>query len=204
VARGRRAAPDRRAGTGRAGGTTDTDEDDEEADTSVSDLTTEADPATFDQTFTDADADLRIEGEFEPVAGPKQVIPRVAYVLNYNLVYNEARDRWEPQKKVSNTGGGGLSEYELVDTVDETISSGSVDRVTISGFDQSVPYITTAKVDAASTSVDLIILESSQAPNAQQIYYAVESQSTGGADVIVDTGSGVNNVDYEIEVYQPL
>jgi len=204
VARGRRAAPDRRAGTGRAGGTTDTDEDDEEADTSVSDLTTEADPATFDQTFTDADADLRIEGEFEPVAGPKQVIPRVAYVLNYNLVYNEARDRWEPQKKVSNAGGGGLSEYVLVDTVEETISSGEVDRVTISGFDQSVPFITTAKVDATSSSVDLIILESSQTPNSGQIYYAVVSKSAGGADVIVDTGGSVNNVDYEIEVYQPL
>jgi len=123
VARGRRAAPDRRAGTGRAGGTTDTDEDDEEADTSVSDLTTEADPATFDQTFTDDDAALRIEGEFEPVAGPKQVIPRVAYVLNYNLVYNEARDRWEPQKKVSNAGT--QAGVEIIGVAEKTVDDGA-------------------------------------------------------------------------------
>jgi len=100
VARGLRSSPGRRVRPG-AGSAVDEApaEDDEEADTSVSDLTTEADPATFDQTFTDDDASLRIDGEFEPVAGPKQVIPRVAYVLNYNLVYNEARERWEPQKK---------------------------------------------------------------------------------------------------------
>jgi len=100
VARGLRSSPGRRVRPG-AGSAVDEEpaDDDEEADTSVSDLTTEADPATFDRTFTDTDADLSIEGEFEPVAGPKQVIPRVAYVLNYNLLYNENRDRWEPQKK---------------------------------------------------------------------------------------------------------
>lgn len=67
--------------------------------TSLDDLTTEADPQQFDRTFTAAGAPLRIQGAFDPVAGNKQVIPRVAYVLNYNLVYNADRDRWEPQKK---------------------------------------------------------------------------------------------------------
>jgi hypothetical protein len=106
VARGLRSSPGRRVRPG-AGSAVDetTAEDDEEADTSVSDLTTEADPSTFDQTFTDADAALRIDGEFEPVAGPKQVIPRVAYVLNHNLVYNPERGRWEPQKKGAVSGG---------------------------------------------------------------------------------------------------
>lgn len=100
MARGRRAAPGRRGGTGRGGGTPDEPEEEEEdTGTSVDDLTAEADPETFDQTFQDGDANLRIEGEFEPTAGSKQVIPRIAYVLNYNLVYNEERDRWEGQKK---------------------------------------------------------------------------------------------------------
>lgn len=91
----------------------DTDEDDDGDDgpadgtppTSLADLTTEADPQQFDRTFTAGGAPLRIQGAFDPVAGNKQVIPRVAYVLNYNLVYNESRDRWEPQKKGS--GGAG-------------------------------------------------------------------------------------------------
>jgi len=83
----------------------DADEDDEPDDrtppTSLDDLTTEADPQQFDQTFVAGDASLTIQGRFDPVAGARQVIPRVAYVLNYNLVYNESRDRWEPKKKGS-------------------------------------------------------------------------------------------------------
>jgi hypothetical protein len=82
------------------GGDEDTNGADEpQPSTSLADLTTEADPQQFDQTFTAGDADLTIQGRFDPVAGSRQVIPRVAYVLNYNLVYNESRDRWEPKKK---------------------------------------------------------------------------------------------------------
>jgi len=77
----------------------DDEDDDEPQETSVSDLTSEADPNQFDQTFTDSDAALTIQGAFDPVAGPKQVIPRLAYVINFNMVYNPERERWEPKKK---------------------------------------------------------------------------------------------------------
>jgi len=81
----------------------DDDQDDGQANgappTSLDDLTSEADPQQFDRTFLAGDADLTIQGRFDPVAGNRQVIPRVAYVINYNMVYNESRDRWEPKKK---------------------------------------------------------------------------------------------------------
>jgi len=91
---------------------TDDESDESEADddvpaqipsTSIQDLINPADAQQFDQTFSDADANLNIEGAFDPVAGPKQVIPRVAYVLNFNLLYNEQQGRWEPQRS-SDTG----------------------------------------------------------------------------------------------------
>jgi len=79
--------------------------------TSIQDLINPADAQQFDQTFSDADANLDIEGAFDPVAGPKQVIPRVAYVLNFNLLYNEQQERWEPQRSgdTGNSGAGALS-----------------------------------------------------------------------------------------------
>jgi|APHM01.1.fsa_nt_gi hypothetical protein len=90
-----------------------TDEFEPDADaslaSSIEDLQPAADPNQFDQTFTDQNADLDIQGEFDAVAGPKQVIPRIAYVLNFNLIYNEDKDRWEPQTDFSSGGSGGGS-----------------------------------------------------------------------------------------------
>jgi len=84
------------------------------AQTSLSDLTTEADPEEFGQTFTSGDANLNIQGAFNPVAGDLQAIPRVAYVINLNFVYNEERGRWEPKKKgrlIDDFEDGDLAEY---------------------------------------------------------------------------------------------
>jgi len=93
----------------------DSDESDDDGDvpaqippSSIQDLVNPADAQQFDQTFSDADANLNIEGAFDPVAGDKQVIPRVAYVLNFNLLYNEQQERWEPQRSgdTGNSIGG--------------------------------------------------------------------------------------------------
>lgn len=70
----------------------------EKPPTSIKDLTAEADPRSFDRSFTSDTANLTIQGDFDPVAGTKQVIPRVAYTLNFNFVYNPERDRWEPDE----------------------------------------------------------------------------------------------------------
>jgi hypothetical protein len=117
------------------------DEDDDQdagtLPTSLDDLTTEADPQQFDRTFTAGGAPLRIQGAFDPVAGNKQVIPRVAYVLNYNLIYNESRDRWEPQKK-SDVGG----------------VTGAARAFQASGTNQSVPAAATTTVDLTASSFD--------------------------------------------------
>jgi len=93
----------------------ESDESDDDDDTpaqlppsSIQDLVNPADAEQFDQTFSDADANLNIEGAFDPVAGDKQVLPRVAYVLNFNLLYNEQQERWEPQRSgdTGNSIGG--------------------------------------------------------------------------------------------------
>jgi len=127
----------------------DDESDDSEADedvpaqipsTSIQDLINPADAQQFDQTFSDADANLSIEGAFDPVAGPKQVIPRVAYVLNFNLLYNEQQERWEPQRSgdTGNSGAGALS---------------GVSRITQTSS-QSVPDVTrtTLQFDTAESS----------------------------------------------------
>jgi hypothetical protein len=128
MVRGRRAAPGRRGGVGRSGGTTDDAEEDDEEDledddpgpTSVDDLTQEADPGTFDRTFTDDSSPLSIAGNFDPTAGPKQAIPRVAFVLNFNLVYNPERNRWEPD-----TGNGNGGAFEVVETATAQVAEGT-------------------------------------------------------------------------------
>jgi len=91
-------------------GESDESDESEDADgpaqipsTWIQDLINPADAQQFDQTFSDADANLNIEGAFDPTAGDKQVIPRIAFVLNFNLVYNEAQERWEPD--TGNEGG---------------------------------------------------------------------------------------------------
>jgi hypothetical protein len=92
-----------------------TDESEEEPPTSIEDLTQETDPSRFDRTFLSSAADLDIEGQFDPVAGPKQVLPRMAYVINLNYVYNENRERWEPKKKgdiIDSFEDGDVAEYE--------------------------------------------------------------------------------------------
>lgn len=88
--------------------------------TSIQDLVNPADAQQFDQTFSDADANLNIEGAFDPTAGDKQVIPRIAFVLNFNLVYNEQQERWEPDTG-NESGGGALQSTTLVKTTTQSI-----------------------------------------------------------------------------------
>lgn len=79
---------------------------DEEGFTSTQErLIQEADPERFDRTFRATDKNFRIGGAINsPSPFPLQTLPRLAYVINYNVVYNEDRERWEPQKKSSPEG----------------------------------------------------------------------------------------------------
>lgn len=87
-------------------------------DTSIEDLTSEAQPEQFDRTFAAADADLTLQGRFDPVAGEKQVLPRVAYTINYNFIWNPDRQRWEPDT------GNGSGVVSVADSGVVTVSSG--------------------------------------------------------------------------------
>lgn len=114
-----------------AGGEDENGAGEPQPSTSLTDLTTEADPQQFDQTFTAGDADLTIQGRYDPVAGSRQVIPRVAYVINYNLVYNESRDRWEPKKNRDPFPAAGVYAYQ-VGVPGQTITPGTRTTVTLS------------------------------------------------------------------------
>jgi len=99
---------------------------------SIQDLVNPADAQQFDQTFTDADANLDIEGAFDPTAGDKQVVPRIAFVLNFNLVYNEAQERWEPD--TGNEGGGVNAQSSVLEkTADQSLpTNNTFSRITFS------------------------------------------------------------------------
>jgi hypothetical protein len=123
----------------------------QELRTSIDDLTTEADPERFDRTFTTADANLTIEGQFDPVAGPKQVIPRVAYTINYQMVYNEDRGRWEPQKKSSGVGGVGAGIFQDEGGQQTVPGDDSLTTVALSGVD----FDTFSSVDVTGGSLTI-------------------------------------------------
>jgi hypothetical protein len=72
-----------------------------ETGTSLDEFAIQSDPERFDRTFRSTGADLDIEGRFDPAPGVKQVLPRLAYTINFQMVWNEDRERWEPQKKSS-------------------------------------------------------------------------------------------------------
>jgi len=121
---------------------------------SIQDLVNPADAQQFDQTFSDADASLTIEGEFDAVAGDKQVIPRIAYVLNFNLLYNEQEERWEAQR-VGDTGNSGAGALSGASRITQTSSqSVSANTNTTLQFD-TVESSSIGTVDLSSNSITI-------------------------------------------------
>lgn len=120
------------------------EEQPEDPGTSIDDLANEADAETFDQTFTDQDVKLSLQGDFDAVAGSKQVIPRIAYTVNFQMVWNPDRQRWEPDE--GNRGtlrailDGGTTETE--DPVE--LDFGTDLDVTTSGSDPTIATVDSA------------------------------------------------------------
>jgi len=113
-------------GETREAGEGDTEPEDEGVPpTSIEDLTQETEPERFDRTFLSSGADLTIDGDFDPVAGPKQVLPRMAYVLSLQYNYNPERDRWEPAE-----GNGKAEETDSEEPV-ERPPAGAQPRVSV-------------------------------------------------------------------------
>jgi hypothetical protein len=126
------------------GGGGDVDDDDGEDDpeageqppTSLDELQTEADAETFDQTFLAQAENFRLEGGFSPAPLPLQVIPRVAYTINYNFVWNPDRERWEPDE---GNGNGGL-QFEVVEEFELPVADGSREARGVPDLDLTQPY----------------------------------------------------------------
>lgn len=96
-------------------------------------ITQEADPESFDRTFLAQAEDWKLGGPFSsPAPFPLQVVPRMAYVINYSYVLNEDRDRWEPQKKSN------LARGTIAASGQETLASGSSGTISTGFTDQDL------------------------------------------------------------------
>lgn len=126
------------------------EEEPQEPTTSLDELQSEADAQQFDRTFLARSGDFRIEGQFSPAPFPLQVIPRVAYTINYNMVYNEERDRWEPD--TGNDSGGG--HVRLFDDGAPTYSGGQTTQVTFVDAEASAPFEASPGDDAITVPED--------------------------------------------------
>jgi len=161
----------------------DTDDESDDADddespaqipaSSIQDLVNPADAQQFDQTFTDADAALDIEGAFDPTAGDKQVIPRIAFVLNFNLVYNEQQERWEPD-----TGNESSSTDVAVSVLEKTANQsltpiGSFQQITY----QQAGVDTLGGANVGSNQIDI---------NADGVYRLAVHQTFAKHDEAAD------------------
>jgi hypothetical protein len=116
-------------------GTLEEDEEDEEptgmqTGTSLDEFAIESDPERFDRTFRSTGADLDIEGRFDPAPGAKQVLPRLAYTINFQMVWNPDRERWEPQKKSDPIGRDEVGTSVAEKTSDQSIPTQSTRQVT--------------------------------------------------------------------------
>jgi hypothetical protein len=131
---------------------------------SIEDLISPADVSTFDQTFTDESAELDIEGEYEPVAGTKQVIPRIAYVQAYQYVYNPDAERWEPQEgnESGGSGAGGVNSASIIVKAGSAQSfptSGTITAVTFDATEESgvgAPDLSANAIDITESGLYLI------------------------------------------------
>lgn len=117
---------------------------DERERTSLDDLTTEADPNQFDRTFDAADANLTIAGGFDPVAGSRQVIPRIAYTINYNMIWNPSRGRWEPDTGNGSSGPTVFASGDF-DVLGADSGQSSSNGVTVDVSDADRPLILRAR-----------------------------------------------------------
>lgn len=113
---------------GLGGGVVEEDEDeaadDFESTGTARDLTTEADPAIFDQTFQATKSDVPIGvGEEVPIPRPWQGIPRVAMVFNFNYIWDDTNNEWV--RDTGNSGGGGVWEVAATGQEDVDNAGGS-------------------------------------------------------------------------------
>lgn len=84
----------------------------------------QADAEQFDTTYLARRRDWRIGGAVSsPTPFPLQAIPRMAFVINYNMVYDEDEGKWVPKKKgevLETFAEGNIAEYSG-DTTEPTV-----------------------------------------------------------------------------------
>jgi len=86
---------------------TEGDEEDDDG-TSIADLVGQAEPEVFDRTFLVEKEDAPAStGDPWPIPQPWQGLPRLAFTVNLNYVYDEANEEWVRQGPFD--GGGGVT-----------------------------------------------------------------------------------------------
>lgn len=88
-------------------------------------ITSEADPEHFDRTFLGKQENFVLRGDVtSPAPFPLQVIPRVAYTINYNFVWDDSEEAWVPQNPFSGGGGVAGTESFKVAANNQTVGDG--------------------------------------------------------------------------------
>jgi len=127
-------------------------EEDEEDDkgTSIADLVGEAEPEVFDRTFLVEKEDAPAStGDPWPIPQPWQGLPRLAFVVNLNYVYDEENEEWMRQVPSD------APEREIIASGSIVISSGGFESIVLPvdpqkiGNDTLEPIVTPTATDPA-------------------------------------------------------
>jgi len=112
------------------------DEEDDEG-TSIADLVGEAEPEVFDRTFLVEKEDAPAStGDPWPIPQPWQGLPRLAFTVNLNYVYDEANEEWVRQGPFD--GGAGVIEVVETNTVPVPQSGTELVDTALSGGDRQL------------------------------------------------------------------
>jgi hypothetical protein len=182
--------------------TTDTTEE-EDTDTSIADLVGQAEPEVFDRTFLVEKEDLPAATDNPwPVPQPWQGIPRLAFVVNLNYVYDEENGEWVRQGPFRTLDGVRVKETDsiTVTATDGNLSSGSVDDA-----DASRPYFISVNPVNPSNVPDFTEWYEGDIDDvvSGEVVYRARYVFDGTLDVTVANESGVD-LDVTISIYQPV
>jgi len=182
--------------------TTDTTEE-EDTDTSIADLVGQAEPEVFDRTFLVEKEDLPAATDNPwPVPQPWQGIPRLAFVVNLNYVYDEENGEWVRQGPFRTLDGVRVKETDsiTITATDGNLSSGSVDDA-----DASRPYFISVNPVNPSNVPDFTEWYEGDIDDvvSGEVVYRARYVFDGTLDVTVANESGVD-LDVTISIYQPV
>jgi len=174
------------------------DEEDGEDDdgTSIADLVGEAEPEVFDRTFLVEKEDAPAStGDPWPIPQPWQGLPRLAFVVNLNYVYDEENEEWVRQGPFS---GGAGSGFTVVDTRTTTVPANGVAAPRLGITDATLPLTIFARFPDEKQVNEPVQLYQGREGVPTSIAYQLGYVDKFGEWQIRAVGTGLsNNIDVE-------